>query len=588
MRWFFCGVLIIGSTISTRATIRYEVSLAAPEQHLFHVRVTIPDVRKEITVQMAAWDALYQVRDFAAHAQNVHATGEDGQALPLSKTDSRSWRVLGQGLVRLEYAVLWDETGPFASQLNATHAFINPAMILFYATERRSEDVRVVYEDVPGNWRIAVELKAAQDSDGPAYVAANFDALADAPTEIGSFDEFRLEGINPPVRVVVHGSNWDRAQLHETLKRIVTYETGMMGEAPYSEYLFLFHIGPEVGGNGGGMEHANCTAISVNQFGAVTAVAAHEFFHLWNVKRIRPQTLEPLDRTREMPTRALWFAEGVTNTYGSYALLRSGLWTERQFLEDLSEQITELEMRPAHRWQSAEQSSLDAWYEKYGLYRRPDFSVSYYNKGQLLGVMLDILLRDETDNRKSLDDLMREMNRDFAQRGRFYRDSEDIRAAAEKITGRGMGEFFERYIAGTEEIPFEELLNLAGLSIVPIVNLRPEFGFTVIRGADGAFMVGQVEAGSSAENVGLRTGDVLISLEGADFPRSPERWLEGHKPGEQVKLHVRRGTQDRDVAVRLQEWREVPYHVQRLPNPTPKQRRILEGMLRGVTDSASH
>jgi len=165
------------------------------------------------------------------------------------------------------------------------------------------------------------------------------------------------------------------------------------------------------------MEHANCTAIYVSSASYLQNVSGHEFFHAWNVKRIRPASLEPVDYTHEMYTRALWFAEGVTNTYAAYALVRTGLWSKQEFYQDLSGQISELEGRPAEQWQSAEQSSLDAWLEKYALYNQPQRSVSYYTKGQVLGVLLEIIIRDRTDNQKSLDDVLRTMNRDFANKG---------------------------------------------------------------------------------------------------------------------------------------------------------------------------
>jgi predicted metalloprotease with PDZ domain len=150
--------------------------------------------------------------------------------------------------------------------------------------------------------------------------------------------------------------------------------------ARHLSYTFILHIGK--GAGGGGMEHANSTAIGIPSDEYLAGVAAHEFFHLWNVKRIRPASLEPVDFTKEQYTRALWFAEGVTSTYGAYTLVRSGIWSKERFYEDLGEQITELESRPANRWQSAEESSLDAWLEKYPLYDEPDYSVSYYTKGQ--------------------------------------------------------------------------------------------------------------------------------------------------------------------------------------------------------------
>jgi predicted metalloprotease with PDZ domain len=317
-----------------------------------------------------------------------------------------------------------------------------------------------------------VELPLASGADGTpnAYAAANYGALADAPVEVGRFDEVRFTAGGRPIRVVLHGDAVDRSRLINTLTSIVNYETGLMGESPFSEYLFLFHIGRRYGG--GGMEHSNSAAIGVDSGATLANVSAHEFFHLWNVKRIRPQSLEPLDRTREMWSPSLWFAEGVTNTYASYTLVRTGLWSKSEFLEDLSAQISALESRPAHRWQSAEESSLTTWFDKYALYNRPEFSVSYYDKGQLLGVGLDLTIRDATDNRASLDDVLRRLNQQYAQRGRFYADSQGVRMAAEDVIRQAkpdanadLSDFFGRYVAGTDDLPYEQWLSVAGLTL---------------------------------------------------------------------------------------------------------------------------
>jgi predicted metalloprotease with PDZ domain len=288
--------------------------------------------------------------------------------------------------------------------------------------------------------------------------------------EIGRVEEVRFQAGGRPIRAVLHGDSVDRGKLISTLTAIVNYQTGLMKEAPFPEYTFFFHIGRRYGG--GGMEHRNSTAIAVDSGAALPGVSAHEFFHLWNVKRIRPQSLEPVDRTREMFTPALWFAEGVTNTYASYTLVRTGLWSKSDFLDDLGDAITTLETRPAHRWQSAEASSLTAWFEKYALYNGPQFSISYYNKGQLLGVGLDLVIRDATDNRASLDDVMRYLNQQYAHQGRFYPDSRGIRMAAEDVIRQfrtdhaaDLSDFFRRYVSGTDELPFANWLAVAGLGL---------------------------------------------------------------------------------------------------------------------------
>src|SRR5215472_3456865 len=365
------GLLAAGSA---RAAIRYEVSVAHPEQHLFHVKMEVPDVQGEVKLQMAAWNALYEIRDFSSHVQQVQAL-VNGQPARITKVDKLTWLIQGTGTISVRYDTFWDDIGPFNTQLNSEHAFINPAMILLYVSDRRSEKSAILLQDLPADWNVASATTMSIVQSGSNRVAwfeaPTFDALADGPIEASHFEEF-----------LIHGENYKRHEVEAALRKIVLYETRMMEGAPYPDYTFLFHFGKPAGGGGGGMEHANSTAIYVPSGEYLSNVSAHEFFHLWNVKRIRPASLEPVDYTHEMYTRALWFAEGVTNTYGSYALVRSGIWSHHDFYQDLGAQITELESRPADQWQSAEQSSLDAWLEKYALYNQPGHSVSYYTKGQ--------------------------------------------------------------------------------------------------------------------------------------------------------------------------------------------------------------
>jgi predicted metalloprotease with PDZ domain len=347
--------------------------------------------------------------------------------------------------------------------------------------------------------------------------------------------------------------------------------------------LFILHIGKNAGG--GGMEHSNSTAIGVGSDEYLPGVAAHEFFHLWNVKRIRPASLEPVDRSKEQYTRALWFAEGVTNTYGSYTLVRSGIWGKEQFYTDLAEQITELENRPANRWQSAEQSSLDAWFEKYPLYNQPEYSVSYYTKGQVLGDLLDILIRDRTDNEKSLDDVMRAMNTDFAKQGRAYGDSLDVRLTVEKIAGSSFEEFFQKYVAGTEPFPYEKLLAIAGLDLKSIEHRRPTLGLFSERDASGAMLVKTVDPGSPAAQAGLREDDAIIGWNGGEVPRRVDRWLREQKAGDLLKLRIRREDKESTIEFRLGEIKETIYEVIEALHPSEKARHIRDGILHGVTSA---
>jgi predicted metalloprotease with PDZ domain len=583
-------MVLLGASQRSSATIQYTVSLASPGQHLFHVTMEVPDVQGELKVQMAAWNALYEIRDFSSHVEQVVAFA-NGQPTPIEKLDKLTWRVQAVGTITVKYATFWDDVGPFNSQLNSEHAFINPAMILMYVPNRRAERATVALVDVRDDWKVASPtLTMIRCGGAPCSIdleAPSFDALADGPIEVSRFEVFDLTDVSPRVRVAIHGDNFKKHDVEVALRKIVQYETRLMDGAPYDHYTFIFHVGKAAGGSGGGMEHANSTAIFVPSASYLPNISAHEFFHLWNVKRIRPATLEPLDYTHEMYTRALWFAEGVTNTYGSYALVRSGIWNKQEFYSDLASQITELEARPADQWQSAEQSSLDAWLEKYALYNQPGHSVSYYTKGQVLGMLLDILIRDRTDNEHSLDDVFRAMNQDFARQGKFYRDSLDVRLTAEKIAGSSLADFFAKYVSDAQPLPYRSFFAVAGLTLQEKEVARAVLGFAVQREPNAPGAVASVEAGGSAEKSGLKVGDEILRWNNGDTPRRPERWVAQQKPGEVLHLRVRRDEKEEGIDLRLGEVREKFFDVVEAPNADSRAKRIRDGLLHGTTEPVS-
>lgn len=588
---FLLAIAILAPIKNAAAAIRYTISLAHPEQHMFHVTMQVSDVGHDLLVAMPAWNATYDIRDFAYRVTHVRvANGYEGaqNALSVVKLDKQTWRISAAnsgartslGTVTIQYDDYWDEPGPFSSQINTHHAFLNLAEVLFYVPTRRAEESDVTYENLPPDWRTAEELPPGQEPH--SFVAASYDALVDAPAEIGAFQEFPLDAGKAHLRVVVDGTDWDQTRLSDALQKIVGYETGFMRDVPFNEYMFIFHFGANAGG--GGMEHSNCTAIATGSGDSAPAVAAHEFFHLWNVKRIRPQTLQPVDYTKEMWTRALWFAEGVTSTYASFAMVRAGLWTSEQFYGDLAQQFTSLEARPAHLWQSAEESSLDTWLDKYDYYDSPQASISYYNKGQILGVMLDLAIRDATDNHKSLDDVLRAMDEDYAHRGRYYDDSAGVEQEVERISGRSFKDFFARYVAGTEEIPYNDFLRVAGLQAQTQERAIADLGFETSRSSDGTVVISSVTPGSGAERAGLQPGDVIVQLDGRPFGRSAMRFLFQHSPGDTVNVRIQRNGSERDVSFALGSRGVQAYSISETPDASEQQKRIRDGMLRGTTD----
>jgi predicted metalloprotease with PDZ domain len=570
------------------ANVEYKVSLAHPEKHRFQVQMQIHTGENDdsIVVALPAWNALYQIRDFAYRVRDVRAarTAPGNAALYAFKLDKQTWRIPiaspDRGSIVVEYSIEWDDAGPFNSQLNAHHAFLNFAETLMYMPDRRSENVTVTFTDVPAGWKAIAELPAGAQAN--SFSAEGYDKLVDAPVEIGKFDEFDFDNGGAHFRVAVDGKDWSKSALEDSLKKLTAYEMKLMGGPPFKEYTFFFHIGPYPEAGGGGMEHSNCTAIGAGSVESAVAIAAHEFFHAWNVKRIRPQSLEPVDYTKEQYSGALWFAEGVTSTYGAFTLERSGIWTKEKFYADLGEQVCELQSRPAHKWQSAEESSLDTWFDKYDLYNHPDRSISYYNKGQLIGDMLDIAIRDATDNHKSLDDVLRSLN-EIAKNGKFYNESAGIRAVVDEVSGKNFDEFFSRYVSGLEEFPYDEMLAPAGLALKTESKQEADPGFYPGR-SPGGIIVSGVAPGSNAEVAGLRVDDVIVALNGAPLQTRISTWLRERSPGETVKIKVRRDGQELEFSFALGSREEARCTITEAPHATEKQARIRAGLLRGTTD----
>jgi predicted metalloprotease with PDZ domain len=368
------------------------------------------------------------------------------------------------------------------------------------------------------------------------------------------------------------------------LRRLVSSATVWMGDRPFQTYLFFYHFRPGAPGNG--MEHANGTAIDLslealaNNPQAFAGLTAHEFFHLWNVKRIRPQSLEPVDYTKENYTRALWFSEGTTTTAANIILLRAGLLDESRYLKGLAAEISELERRPAHVTQSAEESSLDAWLEKYDYYRLPARSISYYNKGNLLGVLLDLQVREATHDAASIRDVFHWMNENYARKGQFFPDTDGVRRAAEAVSHADLGWFFQKYVAGTEEIPWDDFFKNVGLHLSPRATNVADVGFVATRNFDAALVVSAVTPGSAADVAGLAVGDTILEINGQKADRGFAARSE-IRPGDTLRLRVRNSAGERELHWKMGSRQEIELELTDLDKVTPEQRARREAWLKG-------
>jgi predicted metalloprotease with PDZ domain len=576
----------------------YFVSLSDNVHHLAHVSVRFPQSSGTITLKMPVWNALYQVRNFAANVENVRAIEASGRPVPVVNSKPSEWEVSSLGhCIVVDYDIRLDNGGPFGSQLSAGHGFFNWAMVLMYSPDTRSGPMSVRFLDVPPTWGLNDAHIMGETSAGKVEqavgVAHGYEELADSPAEVGIFQRSEFQQDGATYHIVVHADpkDYDTGNLHDILRKITHAAVDWMADRPYDQYTFLYHFprGPAAGG----MEHAYGTAIDVSadrlhsSMMAVASVSAHEFFHLWNVKRIRPQSLEPIDYQRAMDTRALWFSEGVTSTVSDMLLARAGLLNDRQYIDRIASEINELQSRPAHHWQSAEESSLNAWFEGNAFYQTPERSISYYNKGEVLGILLDLRIRQITQDRKSLRDLFQWMNENYAKKGRFFPDSDGVQQAAETICGVSFSDFFHDYVAGVKELPYNNFFAFVGLQIAETTVRTATPGFTTTTNPSGRPEIVSVDANSEAQRAGVAVGDSVIEMNGRTATAAMGNQLARMKAGSTVKLRLENRRGQISVKLRLTSREEQVYLLQEVPGVTPEQRAHRVAWIHGDDENGS-
>lgn len=580
--------------------IVFTVSMPRPFTHMLEVemRLRLEEARPQLDLVMPVWTpGSYLIREYARHVQDFTAEAE-GRPLAWRKVNKNTWRIDTDSLraITVRYRVYANELSVRTNELNDRHAFWNNAALLMYIDGHL--DAPATLRIVPyGNWKIATGLPPVEGTPN-AFRAENFDILYDSPVLAGDFRtlEFRVRGV--PHRIVIDGDgNYDAERMRRDVQKIVEAAAEMMGDIPYRDYTFLLILAPS---GGGGLEHLNSTALIWRRFGFrpekdyrdFLSLVAHEFFHLWNVKRIRPDALGPFDYTRENYTKLLWVAEGLTSYYENILLLRAGLISDRDYREMLADAIKSLQNTPGRLVMSVEEASFDAWI-KY--YRRDENSinsqVSYYDKGALLGVLLDLEIGRASAGRRSLDDVMRYLYAEFYRKGRNY-TPEDFQAACEKMASRSLDEFFRRYVRGRDELPYNSFLEAAGLRLeVKRSSNEPRayLGAQLAQEGD-RLIVRTVRAGTPAYDQGLNAGDQIVALDGKRVTlESFNARLEERKPGEKIRLTIFRADDLRTLEVALGAAPEDEYKIVPVTAPSDAQRQIYRAWLGAPfpTESAS-
>ena len=597
--------------------ISFTVSMSKPHTHLFEVEVRVrhdsTNAPRQETLVMPVWQpGSYLIREFERHVQDFSVTDAAGHALSWEKINKNSWRINSAGASewRATYRVYANELSVRTSELNSDHAFWNNTNLLMYLDDHLKYPATLKVNPFPG-WQVATGLPPVPNQPN-TFHADNFDVLYDSPVEVSNFKvlSFAVRGV--PHRIVIDGEgNYDPERTRADVQKIVETEVELMGgEIPYHDYTFILHLRSNAGG---GLEHLNSTALGYPRFGfnikATTgsnsaapfaaaqperdyggflSLVAHEFFHLWNVKRIRPDALGPFDYHKENYTKLLWVAEGITDYYAQIALRRAGLVTDKDFLAARAKAIQDLQETPGRLVQSTEEASFDAWI-KY--YRQDENSVnsqiSYYDKGAILGLLLDLEIRKKSSGAKSLDDVMRYLYTDFFKKNRNY-TPQDFQKTCETMAGGSLDQFFSRYVRGREELVYDAALNAAGLRLEKNgesegreLQASPEYFGADLMQQDERVMVTKVYAGSPAYEQGLNAGDQIVALDNMrvtkDFLLAR---LAEKKSGDTARMAIFRFDDLRVIDIKLGAHYVGKYRIIQVAQATDAQRKTYEAWLR--------
>jgi predicted metalloprotease with PDZ domain len=535
--------------------IRYTLSFPAPHTHYVEVSAAVPtEGRPEVELMMAVWTpGSYLVREYERNVEAVTAAGSDGRSLSVEKSDKNRWRVAagGAGTVTVKYRVYAREMSVRTNWVDAGFAMLNGAPTFMTLADLTPRPHEVIINPAAG-WKRSLTGLPAMGGGDHRYRAPDFDTLVDSPIVVGNpaVYEFEIDGKKHYLVNEGEAGVFDGRRAARDIETLFREHRRMWGSLPYDKYI-VFNMMTLVVEGGGGLEHRNSQMLTTNRWATRTRRAylgwlelvSHEFFHAWNVKRLRPVELGPFNYEDEVLTKSLWISEGITDYFGELAVRRAGLSSDSEYLDAMADHIEELQTTPGRLVQPVEMASYDAWIKYY----RPDensvnVSVSYYTKGAVLGLLLDAKIRKATGGARSLDDVMRTAFQKFSGTRGFTPD--DFRAVAEQVAGISLRGFWQDAVEGTKELDYDEVLEVFGLRFRPATpGNRAWIGLST-RNDAGRLVVTQVRRDGPALAAGINVDDEILAID--DFRVRADRWdnrLEQYKPGDKVTLLVARREQ---------------------------------------------
>lgn len=573
-----------------QGTMAFTVSMEQPHTHYYHVVFHCQGLKGGThDFKMPAWTpGYYRIMDYARNVLNFRAVDEDRNPLTWEKTAKNIWRVSSGNIssIKVSYDVYAFRQSVAESFLDDTRAFISPTGVFMHVAGLLRHPVTVTFRPNDAASKISTGLDPVEGRPN-TFSAPDFDVLYDCPVLIGNQEilRFEVEGI-PHVIAAESLGAFDRKKFVSDIKQVVEGSVMMIGEVPYKHYTFIM-----MERGGGGLEHLNSMAVFYNPSGLNNpnsykgwlSFIAHEYYHLYNVKRIRPIALGPFDYDIENYTNMLWVSEGFTVYYEYVILRRVGLLTRDDFFDRVRRFISSYENRPGRLFQSATESSFDTWMKFFSRNENSaNTTISYYNKGAALGLLLDLKIRHETKNQRSLDDVMRILYEKYhKQKKRGFTDRE-FREECENAAGSPLPEIFDVYASTVEDINYPKYFTYAGLKIdVTPRELPGVFLGAVTRVQEGNLVISSVEWDSPAWHGGLSARDEILTLDGIRATsRILDRILDSKKAGDKLLILISRRNQTREVEITLGKKKERSFKISLMSDPTPLQSMILEDWLK--------
>ncbi|MBL7924423.1 MAG: M61 family metallopeptidase, partial [Bacteroidia bacterium] len=566
---------ILLSVSAKSASLNYTISFPEPQTHYVDVQMEIKGWKAaSLEIKMPVWaPGSYLVREFSRHVESVNARDAQGNVLVVNKKTKNSWTILTPGVshISISYKVYAYELSVRTSFVDEEHAYLNGTSIFMYVEQlmKQSMDVKVI--PYPGWKQISVALDRVEPSNPWLLKAPDYDGLVDAPFEIGNHVIFNFTAAGIPHEVAMFGEgNYNVDRLKKDMARIVEECTAIFGEHPCKNYLFIIH---NLTAGGGGLEHMNSTTLQTNRWSYASessytgflSLVAHEYFHLWNVKRLRPAPLGMFNYSEENYTDMLWLAEGFTAYYDDLIVHRCGFTSEAEYLSTLAGNISYCMNIKGAAIQSLAESSLDAWIKYYRPGENsPNATVSYYTKGGVVGALLNMEIMKATQGKKSLDDVFREMYRLYAVKlNRGFTETEFVNMV-KLVSGKNMDDFFRKYVHGTAPLPVADFADVCGLDLVDL-NEKQGQAWTGLTTSfsSGKLMVTGVERNSPAWQAGLNVNDELIALNRYRLADDLPKFLAMQKPGDTVSLTASRSGFIRVFDVQLAQSPAVKYSLER-------------------------